>query len=71
MLLSLKTIQIYQASWLVQEEVVKLHSRDWIEQLYFEQFLVNENKNQEKSDGRKQVKRKDTEYEEGDRKDSK
>ena len=50
---------------------MKLHSMDWIEKLYFEQTLVNTNKNQEKSDGCEQVKRKDTEYEEGDRKDSK
>ena len=31
---------------------------DWIEKLYFEQTLVNTNKNQEKSDGCEQVKRK-------------
>jgi len=49
---------------------VKLHNLDWIEQLYFEQFLVNENKNQEKSDGRKQVKRKDTGYEKRNKEDS-
>jgi hypothetical protein len=43
---------------------------DWIEKLYFEQTLVNTNKNQEKSDGCEQVKRKNKKYTEGNKKDS-
>jgi hypothetical protein len=50
--------QTFQVNWHAQEVVVKLHSMDWIEKLYFEQTLVNTNKNQEKSDGCEQVKRK-------------
>jgi hypothetical protein len=53
-----------------QEVVVRLRKMDWIEKLYFEQTLVNTNKNQEKSDGCEQVKRKNKKYTEGNKKDS-
>lgn len=49
---------------------MKLHSMDWIEKLYFEQTLVNTNKNQEKSDGCEQVKRKNKKDAEGSGGDS-
>ena len=54
----------------MREVVVKLHSMDWIEKLYFEQTLVNTNKNQEKSDGCEQVKRKNKKDAEGSGGDS-
>ena len=44
-------------SWHVQEVAVRLLKPDWIEKLYFEQFLVDADKNQEKADGQIQVKR--------------
>jgi hypothetical protein len=44
---------------------------DWIEKLYFEQTLVNGNKNQEKSDGCEQAKRKNKKYAEGSRRNTK
>jgi len=55
-------------NWRVQEEVVKYDN--WIEKLYYKEFLVNPTKKWENNDGHVQTKRKASETKERNKQDA-